>query len=449
MRDELRKLEQIDLYLQGKLDQKQRAEFENEIANNQQLAKEVEIQKELLAAIPTLQVRQSIQKSMKKAKWIKSFKWGISLVLFGSGVAYLLASIHPCDGVKTVNTETTEHRSEAHAECEGYYFEPWNPFQDDEKIESKKMNEPQSVQGPNMEADSILEVDMDSTTTEPSAAHGDDTLDEQHNIFSEEDDVSELKIENDPEKTKEVDFDVSSRKDGINVVKSTGVLRFPGCEKTPYAELYRCNMLYIQKFVSENIIYPTQAQELGLSGIVFVRFDINNKAQVKNITLVKGVDPLLNNEALRVVKSLNTTQYKPLDSDVEPIEINLPMRFDLETATTNPEYKWDRIRKIEVFQAPFRNTNCSLPYSKVECDLSVNQLTTSLASSDISYDYTAKSQCLGVEIEFENGTKGSFQWMPKKGALMDLLNFKKYYVNQPERWHEKIEACTGVSSEAY
>ena len=56
-------------------------------------------------------------------------------------------------------------------------------------------------------------------------------------------------------------------------------------------------------YIQRNLKYPMIAQENGVSGRVFVQFDVDASGSIINVTVVRGVDPSLDKEAVRVVKS--------------------------------------------------------------------------------------------------------------------------------------------------
>ena len=60
------------------------------------------------------------------------------------------------------------------------------------------------------------------------------------------------------------------------------------------------NEVALRKFISENIKYPAEAKDKGIQGKVFVTFVVNSKGKVEKTKVARGVDPLLDNEALRV-----------------------------------------------------------------------------------------------------------------------------------------------------
>lgn len=58
-----------------------------------------------------------------------------------------------------------------------------------------------------------------------------------------------------------------------------------------------------RNWVMENLEYPEIAAENGISGTVYVTFVVEPTGLVNKVTIVRGVDPALNKEAVRVVKT--------------------------------------------------------------------------------------------------------------------------------------------------
>ena len=57
------------------------------------------------------------------------------------------------------------------------------------------------------------------------------------------------------------------------------------------------------KWVKEHQRYPKKAKKAGIQGRVVVGFTIDEKGRMADVQLVRGVHPLLDKEALRVIKS--------------------------------------------------------------------------------------------------------------------------------------------------
>jgi protein TonB len=60
----------------------------------------------------------------------------------------------------------------------------------------------------------------------------------------------------------------------------------------------------LNKHIQKSIRYPALAQENGITGRVFVRFIVGKDGKVKNAEILRGIDPSLDQEALRVIKNL-------------------------------------------------------------------------------------------------------------------------------------------------
>ena len=63
------------------------------------------------------------------------------------------------------------------------------------------------------------------------------------------------------------------------------------------------NLNNFNKWVSQNIKYPQIAIETTITGKVYVQFVVNAKGKVENVTVLRGADPALDEEAVRVIKS--------------------------------------------------------------------------------------------------------------------------------------------------
>ncbi len=83
------------------------------------------------------------------------------------------------------------------------------------------------------------------------------------------------------------------------------------------------------KHVAENTKYPPIAKENGVSGRVFVQFVIDKTGAVTKVQVMRGVDPALDAEAIRVVKTL--PKWKPGSQRGKPVPVTyvLPINFKL------------------------------------------------------------------------------------------------------------------------
>ena len=83
------------------------------------------------------------------------------------------------------------------------------------------------------------------------------------------------------------------------------------------------------KFLQSNMVYPKTAKEKGISGTVIINFCILETGIVDNLTIRESVDPILDNEALRVVKLIPA--WKPGKLKGAPVKVyySVPVTFSL------------------------------------------------------------------------------------------------------------------------
>lgn len=83
------------------------------------------------------------------------------------------------------------------------------------------------------------------------------------------------------------------------------------------------------KYIQQQIIYPKEAVKTGIEGRVFVSFAINEKGEIEGIKIVRGVNPLLDNEVLRVLKL--SPKWTPGKQQGKPVKISftIPVEFKL------------------------------------------------------------------------------------------------------------------------
>lgn len=60
----------------------------------------------------------------------------------------------------------------------------------------------------------------------------------------------------------------------------------------------------LAKFLSSNLRYPPRAEEMGIKGRVTCQFVVETDGSITDARVVRGVDPDLDREALRVIKSM-------------------------------------------------------------------------------------------------------------------------------------------------
>ncbi|MBQ3575907.1 MAG: energy transducer TonB [Coprobacter sp.] len=93
--------------------------------------------------------------------------------------------------------------------------------------------------------------------------------------------------------------------------------QFPGGQKA------------LLQYISDNIKYPSIAQENGIQGRVVVRFVVKRDGSVGEVQVLRGVDATLDKEAVRVVKSIPNFIPGKQNGHAVNVWFTLPVQFKL------------------------------------------------------------------------------------------------------------------------
>lgn len=85
-----------------------------------------------------------------------------------------------------------------------------------------------------------------------------------------------------------------------------------------------------RNYIQGSIKYPPIAMENGISGTVYVNFVVNKKGEIAQITIVRGVDPSLDNEVIRALKA--APKWTPGMQRGKPVNVSMaiPVKFILQ-----------------------------------------------------------------------------------------------------------------------
>ena len=96
---------------------------------------------------------------------------------------------------------------------------------------------------------------------------------------------------------------------------SEGAPEFPG------------GQLALRKFIAYNVRYPVLAQEKGITGKIFVGFIVEADGSITHVAVKKGVHPVLDEEAVRVVKLMPRWIPGTKDGKTVRVEYTVPVNF--------------------------------------------------------------------------------------------------------------------------
>ena len=90
----------------------------------------------------------------------------------------------------------------------------------------------------------------------------------------------------------------------------------------------------LYKFLGTNIVYPKEAKENGIEGKVFVGFTVEKDGSISEVKIIRGVHPLLDEEAVRLVESFPKWKPGKQKGELVRVSYSLPMSFGLSKKDT-------------------------------------------------------------------------------------------------------------------
>jgi len=84
------------------------------------------------------------------------------------------------------------------------------------------------------------------------------------------------------------------------------------------------------RFIHDNLKYPAVAAEVGVEGRVTIRFVVSRTGDVTDVTVIRGLDPSCDKEAVRVVKMMPRWIPGRQNGRNVPVYYTLPVVFKLQ-----------------------------------------------------------------------------------------------------------------------
>lgn len=90
----------------------------------------------------------------------------------------------------------------------------------------------------------------------------------------------------------------------------------------------------MHKFIADNLKYPVEAFKNGVEGRVTVRFVVGKEGKISDVTVVRGIDPTCDKEAVRVVNLMPDWVPGKQNGQAVPVYFTLPIVFRLKKDDT-------------------------------------------------------------------------------------------------------------------
>ncbi|MDD3077711.1 MAG: energy transducer TonB [Paludibacter sp.] len=149
---------------------------------------------------------------------------------------------------------------------------------------------------------------------------------EEINVVDNDVEVASVDINTEDDKDKAVDIAPVTSGTGPIVEEEDNVV-FQVVEKMPS---FPGGDAALFKYLNDNVKYPVIAQENGIQGRVICQFVVNKDGSIVDVEVVRSVDPSLDKEAIRVIKSM--PKWSPGQQRGKPVRVKytLPVNFRLQ-----------------------------------------------------------------------------------------------------------------------
>ncbi len=98
------------------------------------------------------------------------------------------------------------------------------------------------------------------------------------------------------------------------------------CDQMP---MYPGGMQELMKYLQKNIQYPQEAKEKGIHGRVIVQFIVEKDGSITDTKVIRGIDPSLDSEALRVINAMPKWEPGKHKGEAVSVKYTVPVVFKL------------------------------------------------------------------------------------------------------------------------
>lgn len=98
-------------------------------------------------------------------------------------------------------------------------------------------------------------------------------------------------------------------------------------EMPPTSPAFPGGLQGLMEYLSSNVKYPKEAEQAAIEGRVVLRFIVEADGSIKDVTVLKSADELLDVEAIRVVENMPKWEPGKLAGKPVPVYFTLPIMF--------------------------------------------------------------------------------------------------------------------------
>ena len=207
-------------------------------------------------------------------------------------------------------------------------------------------------------------------------------------------------------------------------------------------------------FIQKNVKYPESAKDKGIEGKVYVQFVVEKDGNISDINILRGVSKDIDDEAVRVIKSM--PKWKPGIQNGKPVRVQytLPFKFQLtgneNTTTALSGTKWegkgegtkDGVKYVMTMTMDFYNNNDGLFVMKLMAQdqegKSAPQTVFENVGLDFTYSYDGKSAGSIQPKNTDGSTLGGEDQQPYSFVMQDGKIIVAFYDFKDDCGIEKI-----------
>jgi len=411
MRPELETIEQIEKYLNNQLSDTEKQAFETKIKHDANLAAKVENQRNVLKGIKRLGAKKSILNAGKKYNTFKMMRWiGFTLLIIGVS-GYVAYSFYTNNQSSSITEEKTTLNKDSNFEKAKDSTFLQNQNLNDRSVNVEKIELPvkksqfffidsskdtviignegtkitfkaNTFDIPNKEKIKIelkefykrSDLALSNLTTNTN----DEKLLETGGMVFLDATVKNKKVHLKKESNYTIEFPYENKKEGMLLFEGVenantivwNKLNTPQVEPFVVEEAnsnsinnqpsdvdvvtiveempqFKGGMNQLLLYLKENIQYPKAALKMGILGTVYVNFTVAKDGSLENINVIKEVDPLLDKEAVRVVKSMPNWIPGKQKGKAVKVSYNLPVSFKLADGDKISKYPPEKIKQYK------------------------------------------------------------------------------------------------------
>jgi len=92
---------------------------------------------------------------------------------------------------------------------------------------------------------------------------------------------------------------------------------------------FRGGITALRRWIGSHVNYPSVARENAIQGTVYLRFEVTKTGKIGKVEMQKGVDPLIDKEAIKVIEKL--PKFKPAKHNGANVNawFSIPISFKL------------------------------------------------------------------------------------------------------------------------